>query len=461
MRKMFRNTYRPWLERLRARGAARSGTLGRVVENAVWLLSGKAVGAILSLIYLGMATRTLGPDAFGQFVLILGAGQAVSAIVTFSTWQVVVRYGMAHLQAGDRGALGRLLTFCLALDAGAAVVGCILATIGVVLLGPRLGWDARLSRDALLFCFAVLLSFRSTAVGILRLHDRFGIAAAADAVTPVTRLLGALVVVMIHASVTGFLIAWAAAEMLTATAHWIAAFNATRAGLQPAPWRGMTQVGRDNPGLWRFALVTNIGATLRAFSGQISVLLVGLVAGPAAAGGYRLAFQLGRALAKLSDMLARSMFAEIARVHVVRTAQELRKLFLKSTRFSLIGGAVIIILLLLIGKPALGLVAGKHYVAAYPLLLMLGTAAALDLGGTSFEPSLMATGRASLALRLRLAATILQIVLLVAFLPTYGVTGAAAATLAASSLSLVLFGAVAWRAIYRRKDDVSTPVPSA
>lgn len=455
------DAYRSWLQQMRAKGVARSGTLARVVENAVWLLGGKLVGAILSLIYLGMATRTLGPDAFGQFVLVLGTGQAVGAIVGFSTWQVVVRYGMAHIQADRPDALGRLLAFCLALDAGAAVAGCALATIGIVLLGPQLGWDARLSRDALLFCFAVLLSFRSTAVGILRLHDRFGVAAAADAVTPVVRLLGAVMVVMIHSSIVGFLMAWAAAEVLTAATHWIAAFNATRAGLKPTHWRGIAQVGRDNPGLWRFAIVTNMGATLRAFSGQISVLLVGLVAGPAAAGGYRLAFQLGRALAKLSDLLARSMFAEIARVHVVRTAREMRKLVRKSTRFSLIGGVVIIVLLVLIGKPALGLVAGEPYLAAYPLLLMLGTAAALDLGGTSFEPALMATGRASLALRLRLAATILQVVLLAIFLPTYGVTGAAGATLAASLLGLILFGTIAWRVIYRQKDGVGLTAPSA
>ncbi|HWI86478.1 MAG TPA: lipopolysaccharide biosynthesis protein [Sphingomonas sp.] len=450
--------YRSWLDRLRDRGVARSGTLARVVENAVWLLSGKLIGAVLSLVYLGMATRTLGPDAFGQFVLILGTGQAVGAIVSFSTWQVVVRYGMSHLQSGNGAALGRLLAFCLALDGGAAVVGCLLATMGVLLLGPHLGWDSRLSRDALLFCFAMVLSFRSTAVGILRLHDRFGIAAAADAVTPLARLIGAVIVVLVESSVLGFLIAWAAAEILTAAAHWVAAFRMTRAGLRPADWRGIAQAQRDNPGLWRFAVITNIGATLRAFSGQVSVLLVGLVAGPAAAGGYRLAFQLGRALAKLSDLLARSMFAEIARVHVVRTAQELRRLFRKSTRFSLVGGIVIVALLLLIGKPALGLVAGEPYVADYPLLLMLGTAAALELGGTSFEPALMATGKARLALQLRLVSTIIQLGLLAALLPAYGVIGAAAATLAASFLGLVLFGAVAWRAIHR-EDAIRLPPP--
>ncbi len=447
---MALNAYRNWLERQRARGAARSGTLSRVLENTVWLLGGKAVGAILSLVYLGLATRTLGPDLFGQFVLILGTGQAVGAVVTFSTWQVVVNYGMPHLHSGDRDALGRVLAFCIALDFGAALLGCLIATIGVVLLGPALGWDATLSRDALLFCFVMLLSFRSTAIGILRLHDRFGMAATADSVTPIARLIGALVVVLLfRPSVTGFLIAWAVAELLTAAAHWVLALREARGALVPAHWRGIVTAGRDNPGLWRFAAITNMGTTLNALGKQFSVLLVGLVAGPAAAGGYRLAFQLGRALAKLSDLMSRSAFAELARVHVAHTAAQLRKLFRHATRFSVVAAVVIVALLLLIGKPALGLVAGRDYLSAYPLLLMLGTAAALDIGGSSFEPALMATGRAATAFRLRLWSTIIQAALLAALLPTWGVTGAAVATLAASALSLLLFGIATWRLIYR------------
>lgn len=454
------DAYRSWLDGLRARGAARGGTLSRVIENAVWLLGGKAFGAILSLVYIGLATRALGPENFGKFVLILGTGQAVGAIATFSTWQVVVRFGMPHLQAGDRRALGGLLAFCIALDAGAAIFGCLLAAVGVILLGPHLGWDAELSRDALLFCFVLLLAFRSTAVGILRLHDRFGLAAAADSVTALVRLVGAVVVLAIGPNIAGFLIAWAVAELLTAAVHWWFALREAHGALDPAHWRGIATAHRDNPGLWRFAAITNMGATLKAFSGQFSVLLVGLFAGPAAAGGYRLAFQLGRSLARISDMLSRSMFAELARVHVARTPVELRRLFRKSTRFALMGSLTIIVVLLLIGKPALGIVAGRHYLAVYPLLLMLGTAAALDLGGSSFEPALMATSRAGLAFRLRLAATILQIVLLTVFLPGYGVFGAAGATLAASALSLILFGTVAWRSIYRA-GSVSKPAPSA
>lgn len=429
--------------------SARTGTLGRILENAVWLLAGKGVGAVLSLIYLGLATRTLGPAGFGQFVLVLGTAQTVGALVGFQTWQLVVRYGMSHLNAGRTDALGRLIGFAATLDIAGAVAGCAIAALAIPLLGPHFGWDAEVRHMALAFAVVTLLSIRSTPVGILRLHDRFGVGAVADSMTPIVRLIGALVVFALGVSVKGFLIAWAAAEIVTAITYWTLA---ARVGGASVGWRyigSIRGVVADNPGIAGFAAITNLGATLNAVGKQFAVVVVGLVAGPAAAGGYRLAHQLGQALAKLSEMMSRAVFAELTRVNFGAMQANLPRLFRNASRFSLIAAAVIVALLLLIGKPALHLVAGEAFVGAYPLLLILGTAAALDLGGVSFEPALMATDRAWLAFRLRVAATLLLIVLMAVLLPAWGPIGAAWATLAASAAGLLMFGIAAWRAVHR------------
>ena len=55
---------------------------GRALRNVGWLLTGKGVGAVLSLVYLALATRSLGVAGFGQFSLVLGTGQAAAALVT-------------------------------------------------------------------------------------------------------------------------------------------------------------------------------------------------------------------------------------------------------------------------------------------------------------------------------------------------------------------------------------------
>lgn len=426
----------------------RGGTLGRILENAMWLLAGKGVGAVLSLFYLALATRTLGLEGFGQFVLILGTAQAISAFVQFQTWQVVVRFGMEHLNSNRPRELSRILAFSAALDLGSAIVGCGLAVVVIALLGPHFGWDAALSAQALAFTVVTLLSIRSTATGILRLHDRFAISAAADAVIPVVRLVGALTAVAFGAGVTGFIIAWAVAEISAAIVYWFSAARVARGSFRWPGWQSLRSVPADHDGLWRFAAITNAASTVDIASKQVTVMIVGLFAGPAAAGGYRLAWQLGQALAKTSEMLSRAMFAELTRVNFGDMRANLPRLFRNASRFAFIAALLIVALLLLIGEPALRLVAGKEFAAAYPLLILLGAAAALDLGGVAFEPALLATNKAWLAFRLRTAAALLMFALLAVLLPLYGTWGAAASALAASAASLIMLGTAAWRSVH-------------
>jgi O-antigen/teichoic acid export membrane protein len=427
----------------------RQGTLGRILENTGWLLSGKGVGAVLSLVYLGLATRSLGVEGFGQFALILGTAQMVAAFVGFQTWQIVVRYGMEHLHEGRRDKLSDVILLALSLDVAGALVGCLIVTAGMSSLGAYFGWTDELQRNALLFALVMLLSVHSTPVGVLRLHDKFGQGALADVVTPVGRLLGALVVVVLGPTVTGFLLVWACAEVATAGAYWWLASRTKSISLKRWSWRRMRQVSRDHQGLAGFAGITNINYTLAAVGRQFSTVIVGLFVGAAAAGQYRLVHQLGQALAKLGDLVARAIFAELTRVHVGEVRQNLVRLFRSAVLFSFAAAAVIVVLLLLAGKPVLGLVAGEAFLPAYPLLLLLGFAAALDLGGVSFEPALIATGRAGVALKLRIVVAATLLILLLILLPRLGTVGAGIATVSASILGLILFGAAAWRAIHR------------
>lgn len=76
--------------------------LGRMLTNTVWLLGGKGFGAICSLLYLAILTRTLGIKGFGHFSLIFGTSQALVALAGFQTWRIVVRYGAEYVHNKDR-----------------------------------------------------------------------------------------------------------------------------------------------------------------------------------------------------------------------------------------------------------------------------------------------------------------------------------------------------------------------
>jgi len=425
----------------------RDGSLGRVLRNLGWLLGGKAIGAALSLVYLALAARSLGPEGFGQFTLILGGAQAISAFVSCQTWQIVLRYGLPHVKAGRAAAAARLAGFCLSLDMTGAVIGCAIAAVAVLILGPWLGWSTQLSHAGLAFSFVILLTGRSTAVGILRLHDRFGVGASADTATPIMRFVGALTVVALGASVRGFLVAWAAGEIVTAIVYWACVRGVAPGSLTAPSARDIRLVLRENAGIWRFTWMTNLNVTLDAGGKQVVVLLVGLVVGPVGAGQYRLANQLAQALARVSDMASRAIFPELARAHAASVGGEFRQLLLRATGLALLAGIVITLILLALGHPLLGLIAGRQYAGVYSLLLLLGLASALDLASVVFAPALTAMGKPGRVLVVRVCANLCLFGSLALLLPWLGTTGAGLATVVASAATLALFGATVWRAV--------------
>ncbi|WP_278987172.1 polysaccharide biosynthesis C-terminal domain-containing protein, partial [Sphingobium yanoikuyae] len=130
-----------------------------------------------------------------------------------------------------------------------------------------------------------------------------------------------------------------------------------------------------------------------------------------------------------------------------------------TNRLALIAGAIIIALILTIGHPLLGLIAGKEFLPAYPLLMLLGVSACIDLVGVSYRPLLMATDRAGLSLRITFASTLLLLGMQAVLLPMNGTIGAAIANIVASIAGFLMMGLATRHALALR--DTLPPKPDA
>ncbi len=414
-------------------------------RNLGWLLASRGVLALLSLVYLGVATRTLGAADFGRFALITGASQAIALLVGFQTWQIVVRYGVDHVNSNDDDGLAALLRACLGLDTLSALAGIALAVLILAVWGEDFGITPDLMRATLLFAIVQLVTIRSTPLGVLRLRDRFSLSALADSMTPITRFIGAGLAFAFLPTIEGFLLAWAAAELVTAGAYWIILARTGDLALLGRKPPADRRLLADNPGLFRFTLSTNASATLSLSTKHVPLLLVGGYVGPAAAGAFRLAFQIAQALAKLSQLLARAAFPEIVRAVRSPAAQRLPRMLARLFWASSAAALVILVLVGLAGKPILILVGGRSFSDAGPLLLWLAAAGCVDLATVSFEPVLMAVHRAGTAMVARAAAVVVLLATTIALLPRMGEIGAGIGVLAGSITGAVLLGAAMLR----------------
>ena len=406
------------------------GAMGAVARNLGWLLASRGVVAILSLFYIGFATRSLGVKDFGRFALVSGASQALATLVAFQTWQIIVRYGVEALAQNDQGRLGRLFRLCAALDIGSALVGTAMAIVILEFWGEAFGIGPTLLRATLIFTVIQLLTIRSTPTGILRLRDRFSSAAIADSVTPVMRFVGAALAMWFHPTVQGFLFAWGLAELATALTYWA---MIVRGGdwrlFVGRGWLDWRQAAAENPGFTRFALSINANSTLNLSSKQVPLLVIGAFVGTSSAGIFRLTAQLAQALAKLSQMLSRAAFAEVVRM-VERSS--ITRLLRRMALGSALGSLVIMVVVVVIGRQALETIGGPGFGVGYPVLIVLSAAGCIELIIVGVETVMTANGGAHdvfVARGLSVAAMALAALWLV---PAFGSLGMALAVLVGS-----------------------------
>lgn len=408
------------------------GVMRRALRNAAWLLGGKGVGGLFSLVYLALLARTLGVATFGVFAMITAYAQAIASIVSFQSWQTVIRYGARHLADERPDRMGPVLGFTTLLDFGAAAVAALGAGVGAFLIGPSLGWDETQQWIAAGFCLSLLAGQRGTPVGILRLFDRFDLAAYGELMVPLTRLIGAGAAWLWAQDLTGFLIAWAASDVVTTAVTWLLASRELRARSVPGPQARLAGVRADNPELWRFSLTTNASAAIGLVWQQLPVLAVGWIAGAAAAGGYRMASQLGVALTKPVISLARAIYPEMAKLTATAGAAALRPVLRRTA--SLAGGLGLLSILIvgIAGDEMLRIIAGPDYVFAAPIMLVLTIASAINLAGFGLEPALVAAGRPGSALVARAIASLVYVAAMIILLHALGAIGGAWAALLAN-----------------------------
>ncbi len=417
--------------------------LPRALRNAGWLLGGKSVGAVFSLVYLTLTARSLGIESFGVLATVLAYGQIVSNLASFQSWQTIVRYGAGHLARSRHAAVSRLIGFAVRIDFVASLMGACAAFALAAPCGQWLGWSGAEQQYAGLFGLSLIAAQRGVPTGILRLFDRFDLASLAECTLPAIRLVGAVGAWMHGGTVGSYLLAWAIAEIAATAAIWFAALRQLAGRGIALRLHGLAGVREENSGLWRFTLTTNLAASLGLVWQQMPVIVVGWIAGPASAGGYRLAAQLGTAFAKPITLFSRALFPELARLAAENEVGALRVLLRRVTILSTCGGVLIVFLIAITGGMLLELVGGSDFRFARTVLVLLSVASAIAVAGFGREPGLVALGQPGRALAVRGIAALLYIVAALVLVRAYGPVGAAvAAILCNAVLVLMLHGAL-------------------
>lgn len=397
--------------------------LRRILRNAGALVGGKGLAGVLSLVYLGLAARALGPADMGALVLAQAFAMTIVGIARFQSWQAVIRFGGPLLAAGERERFLALTRFTIRLDAASAVAATAIGVLLAPIAAARLGWSDEVLGLVQVYAFAIPFLMGATATGVLRLFDRFRLLGLQLAVLPLVRLVGSVALFAAGAGIEAFLVVWIVSAFANGISIWALGWRELKArGLAPrivGPGHG----GRDR--LWApFMIKTNLSSTIDLAHEQLPVLIVGAALGPAAAGFFQIAINVTNLLAHGSNMLNHATYPELARVNAVDGKGAMLRVAAKSAGAAMLLAAPLVLAMALAGAPIAMLVAGPAFAPAGALVALMALYQPFRIATIVLESAVLARGRAGGALAAQAIGAAVLLGGLASLLPAFGVAAA-------------------------------------
>lgn len=400
-------------------------SLRQRLMNIGHLLSGNFVSGGISLIAIALTARGIGPHNYGILALAITYTRAVERLVTFQSWQPLIKYGAEVSEPEHRADFKMLLKYGLVLDLAGAAAAWVIATALTLLASPLFGWDSHVMTLVAIYCAVLLFNISGTPTAILRLYGRYRAAAYGPVGNALLRVILCLIGIEMGAGLQYFVFVWMGTQILGSLTFLAFAVKALSDngvhGVHRASLRGVT---KRFQGIWSFAWQSNLSLTLRSSAQQFDTLLVGALADPASAGFYHIAKQVGRMAQQIGVHVQSVLYPDVAKLWAARAIGEFKRAIVQ-VEIMLAGFGVLVFLFLLAASElVLRLTAGPEFAPAAPLMIVQGAAVAFMLVSFPSRSALLAMGQQRQLLNVSVITTIMFFLTAMALIPYVGAMGA-------------------------------------
>lgn len=224
-----------------------------------------------------------------------------------------------------------------------------------------------------------------------------------------------------------------------------------------APRALPTKIDRADKRRWRHgALFMGTVSGLVLINNSVDIIMLGLWKSNTDVGNYRLAATVGALITLGLQVISTYAMPHLSRLFVQGETDKLALVVRQATQLSFGFSLLALIGLLVLGEPALVMVFGQEFSAAFPILLVLAVG---HIANAFFGPTtgiLMMTGHERLTAFLTGFGVLANVGLNVLLIPTWGPTGAAIATVA----SILVMKTMAFVSVWRLHRMLSWPIPS-
>jgi len=402
--------------------------LDKVVRNSAHLFSRNSLSLGLSFLMGILSVRLLEAAGFGLVGVVMGYASTVNSLLSFRMSELVVRYGGEYLERGERDKASALIK-----SAGLTEAFVSLLAFVIVLLTSGLAsqYISKTPDTAWMFSFfaiGLLANFNyETSIGILQITDRIKFLGTVNLIQSIVGVTVIGVAFLWGGSVTIVLLAYLLGKAILGLGIFSLAQIQLRRVLGAGWWQAPIKNISSYRGLVRFAVSSNISATIIKIFRESEILWVGYFLSTTEAGYYKVAYALVGFLSVVIDPLIATVYPELNRLIVQKAWPSLLRFLRRITSLAFAINLVIGVGLLLLGRLALILYGGgREFIVAYPAMLALFVG--LGFNYTLFwnRPLLLAFELPEIPIWVTLIVGLVKVALAFWLVPRFGILAAGA-----------------------------------
>jgi len=428
----------------------------RVIGNSLHLFSANTIALALNVLQGALVARLLGPAGYGLLGIIMFYASTVNSIFSFRMSEVVVRYGGEYLEKGEKDKASALMKAAALTELSVSVLAFIIVAVTAFWAETNLAKTTGIAWMFPVYAIGLLANFNTeTSTGILQVTNRIKLQGTVNLAQSVVTTIIIVAAFLTNGTLQTILFAYLLSKTILGLGMFIAAQMQLHRALGKGWWRESFSAIESWRELIRFAVSSNVSATIIKIFRESEILWVGFFLSTTAAGYYRVAYTLAGFLANVSDPLIASTFPEINRLVVQGAWTRLKDFLRKVTSLSLAYNIAIAIGFVLFGKWMISIYSGERYLSAYPAMIALVIGLAFNYTLFWNRPLLLSLGLPEYPIKVTLIVGIVKIALAFVLVPRFGIVAAGALL---SFYYVASVGIMAWRGMREVRANGRSPL---
>jgi O-antigen/teichoic acid export membrane protein len=420
--------------------ASPAGVLARradLARGSVVSFGGSAASAAFGLVLVVVLGRMLGDAGAGVVLQTIGVFTIVLAVARLGTDSAAL-WILPRL-AEDRPHALRATTVLLVVVAGAA------GTVSALVVTGGAAWSATIDPHdevgpalaAIAWCLPPAAMLLTALAATRALGGVLPYTLVGGVLLPGARPLSVALVVALGGGLVSAALAWAAPVVLALGAALAVVASQLRRHHEPSmSWAALRASGVPSA-IARYAPPRVVSESLSQMLAWLDVILVGAIAGPAAAGVYGGATRIAAAGALVDSAIRVVVSPVFSRLLHRGDTAGLADVFRAATTWLVLFSTPAYLLLAIFAPVVLSLL-GPGFATGGTALVALCTGAIVTFLAGSIHSVLLMSGRSGLAALNKAVAVAVDVALLLVLVPIWGITGAAVAWATACLLDAVL-----------------------